>query len=167
MNTLIENRRSVRKYRPDKSVTREHLNQLMEAALLAPSACNSRPWEFIAVTKREVLDKIAEIHPNAKMAETATAAVIVVAIPQTGRPEGYFPQDCGAATQNILLEAVSMGLGACWCGVYPRDERIESFRKLFNIKEPKIPFNVIVIGVPDEKPDRKGFFEETKVAYIE
>jgi nitroreductase len=100
------------------------------------------------------------------MCATATAAIIVVAIPQTGNPVGYFPQDCGAATQNILLEAVSLGLGCCWCGVYPREERIASIRKLFNIEEPKIPFNVIAIGTPDESPERRGFFDETRVMYI-
>jgi len=168
MIEAIENRRSIRKFNPDKPVTKEQLNRLLEAAMLAPSACNSRPWEFIVVTKREVLDEIARIHPYAGMCATATAAIIVVAIPQTKNvPEGYFPQDCGAATQNILLEAASLGLGTCWCGVYPRDELIPSIRKLFNIREPKIPFNVIAIGIPAEAPQRRGFFEESKVTYIE
>jgi len=167
MNELIENRRSIRKYIPGKPVTREQLDRLLGAAMMAPSACNSRPWEFIAITKRETLDYIAEIHPYASMCKTASAAIIVVAVPQTGRPEGYFPQDCGAATQNILLEAVSMGLGTCWCGVYPRNERITSLREYFGIPENKIPFNVIAIGTPDEKPDRRGFFEAGRVRYIE
>jgi nitroreductase len=60
-----------------------------------------------------------------------------------------------------------MGLGTCWCGVYPRDERITSIRELFNIREPKIPFNVIAIGTPAEVPERRGFFEVSKVTYIE
>ena len=167
MSQLIKERRSIRKYQVGKPVTREQLERLLEAAMMAPSACNSRPWEFIAITKRDLLDEIARIHPYAKMSSTATAAIVVVAIPQDGRPEGYFPQDCGAATQNILLEAASMGLGTCWCGVYPKDDRVASLRKLFNIAEPKIPFNVIAIGHPDEAPERKGFFEKDKVTYID
>ena len=166
MNKIIEKRQSIRKFHTDKPVTREQLDQLLEAAMFAPSACNSRPWEFIAITKRETLDEIARVHPYATMCATATAAIIVVAIPQTDRPAGYYPQDCAAATQNILLEAASLGLGTCWCGVYPREERVAAFRKLFNIKEPKIPFNVIAIGTPAENPNRKGFFEESKVIYI-
>ena len=99
---------------------------------------------------------------------TATAAIVVVAIPQTGEgPVGYFPQDCAAATQNILLEAVSMGLGTCWCGVYPREARIASIRELLKIPEPKIPFNVIAVGTPDQTPDRRGFFEGSKVNYVD
>jgi len=167
MNQLIENRRSVRKFQADKPVTREQLNRLLEAAMFAPSACNSRQWEFIAITKRETLNEIANVHPYAKMCETATAAIIVVAIPQAGMPGDYFPQDCGAATQNILLEAVSMGLGTCWCGVYPKEQLITSIRNLFNIPETKIPFNVIAIGIPDESPVKRGFFEENKVTYID
>ena len=166
MNELIENRRSIRKFQNDKPVTKEQIDRLLGAAMMAPSACNSRPWEFIAVTKRETLDEIARIHPYAGMCATATAAIIIIAIPQSGKPAGYFPQDCGAATQNILLEAVSLGLGTCWCGVYPKDERISSIRQLFGIAEPKFPFCVIAIGTPDEEPKRRGFFDETRVTYI-
>jgi len=167
MSELIKKRRSVRKFIAGKQITKEQINQLLEAAMLSPSACNSRPWEFIAVTKKDVLNEIAAVHPYAQMCKTASAAIIVVAIPQEGNPEGYFPQDCGAATENILLEAVSLGLGTCWCGVYPKEERITSIRKLFKIDDYKIPFNVIAVGYPDEAPNSRGFFEESKVTYID
>jgi nitroreductase len=167
MNELLEKRRSVRKYQTGKPVTKEQLKQLLGAAMIAPSACNSRPWEFIAVTNRTILNKIMEIHPYTKMLQTAAAAIVVVAIPQSGVPEGFYPQDCAAATENILLEAVSMGLGTCWCGVYPNEDRVSSFRKLFNFFFPKIPFNVIAVGVPDENPNKKGGYEEAKVSFIE
>ena len=165
MNGIIQKRRSIRKYKSDIAVTREQLDRLLEAAMLAPSACNSRPWEFVAVTRRETLNEIARVHPFAKMCETATAAIVVVALPQTGRPEGYFPQDCAAATQNILLEATSMGLGTCWCGVYPK--RSAAIGTLLDIRKPKIPFNVIAVGVPDEEPAQRGFFDAAKVTYLE
>ena len=166
MNELIEKRRSIRKYQSGKAVTKEQLKQLLGAAMMAPSARNSRPWEFIAVTDRKILDEITNIHPYAKMLSTASAAIIVVAVPQTEISDDYSPQDCAAATENILLEAVSMGLGACWCGVFPKKERIAPLRKLLNISEPKIPFNVIAVGVPGENPEQKGFYEETKVSFI-
>jgi len=167
MHELIEKRRSIRKYRSDKPVTKEQIKRLLEAAMFAPSACNSRPWEFIAITKRETLDEIARVHPFAAMCATATAAIVVVAVPQKGQPKGYFPQDCAAATQNILLEAASMGLGSCWCGVYPRNRTIAKIRALLRIPKPKIPFNVIALGTPDDNPVPRGFFEESKVTYIE
>ena len=165
MSDIIQKRRSIRKYKSDQTVTKEQLNRLLEAAMLAPSACNSRPWEFIVITRRETLDEIARIHPYAKMCETAAAAIVVIALPQTGRPEGYFPQDCAAATQNILLEATAMGLGTCWCGVYPK--RSAAIGTLLDVRKPKIPFNVIAVGIPDEEPAQRGFFDATKVTYIQ
>ncbi|MCL2762703.1 MAG: nitroreductase family protein [Treponema sp.] len=165
MNALIENRRSIRKFDIDVPVTKEQLDRLLGAAMVAPSACNTRPWEFIAITKREILDTIAQIHPHAAMCATATAAIVVIALPQADGP-AFFPQDCGAATQNILLEAVSMGFGTCWCGVFPNEERIPAIRELFSINEPKIPFCIIAIGAPAEAPERRGFFEASKVTYI-
>jgi len=167
MTESIATRRSIRKFHSTPPVMREQLDQLLHAAMLAPSACNTRPWEFIAVTKRETLDEIARVHPYAAMCATATAAIIVVALPQTEGPVGYFPEDCAAATQNILLEAVSMGLGACWCGVYPQEKHIAAIRALFDIREPKIPFNVIALGTPAESPPQRGFFEDAKVTYVE
>jgi len=167
MNELIEKRRSIRKYKTNKSVTREQLNTLLEAAMMAPSARNKRPWEFIAVTRREILDEIVRIHPYASMFATAQAAIIVVGIPQADIKVDSLPQDCGAATENILLQAVEMGLGTCWCGVYPREERIKEFRRLFSIPDGKVPFGVIAVGYPDEEPVKRGFFEELKVSYLD
>ena len=167
VSSVIESRRSIRKYKPDIPVTKDQLKRLIHAAMLAPSARNSRPWEFIAVTKREILDEIARIHPYTQMCLTAPAAIIVVAVPPDGVAEGFFAQDCGAATQNILLEAVSMGLGACWCGVYPLTERVKSLAKLLDVPAPKMPFNVIAVGVPDEAPAARGFYDESKITFIE
>jgi len=167
MHELIEKRRSIRKFKSGIPVTREQLNRLLGAAMLAPSAHNTRPWEFIAITRRETLDEIARVHPYARMCETASAAIVVVAIPQAEGPVGYFPQDCGAATQNILLEAVNLGLGACWCGIYPDEERTAEILQVFDIPRPKIPFCVIAIGTPDQAPNQRGFFDESKVTYVE
>ncbi|MCL2578566.1 MAG: nitroreductase family protein [Oscillospiraceae bacterium] len=166
MNNAIKARRSIRKFDPGVPVTTDQLKQLLEAAMLAPSAHNARPWEFIAVTNREMLDKIPQIHPFAKMCQTATAAIIVVAAPQTEISEQFFPQDCAAAVQNILLEAVELGLGTCWCGVYPRERRMADIGKLFGIAPPKIPFAIIAVGLPDESPAQRGFYEESKVTFI-
>jgi len=166
MNELIEKRRSIRKYQSDKPVSTEQLKSIIGAGMMAPSAHNSRQWEFIAITKREILDEIAEIHPYGKMCKTATAAIVIVAVPQTGKAAVFFPQDCAAAAQNILLETVSRELGACWCAVYPSDELIAHFRRIFSISEPKIPFCVIALGTPDESPRPRGFVDESKISYV-
>jgi len=168
MTEVIQKRRSIRKYQTDKPVSKEQLNQLMEAAMLAPSACNTRPWEFIAITNRNILKELANIHRYAKMFNTAMAAIVVVGIPQVNEvARDFFPQDCGAATQNILLEACAMGLGTCWCGVYPKEDIMASVSTLLGIVEPKVPFNLIAIGVPDESPACRGYFDESKVTFME
>ena len=165
----IRARRSIRKFVPGAEVTDEQLKALLEAAMVSPSACNSRPWEFIVVRNREILDKIREIHPYTGMLETASLAIVILALPYTQvRPidSGYFPQDCGAATQNILIEAVAQGLGACWCGVYPKETRMAEIGSVLELERGDVPFCVIAVGVPDESPEPRGSYDEGKVRYI-
>ena len=161
----IRTRRSIRKYVPGAEVTQAQIDSLLEAAMMAPSAINLRPWEFIVVRDRAILKSIMEIHEYAKMLETASLAIIVVGLPRN-TPDGleFYPQDCGAATQNILLQAVAMGLGTCWCAVYPNEKRVAQFKELLGIDA--IPYNVIAVGVPDEQPDARGFFEPGKTKYV-
>ena len=135
--------------------------------MLAPSACNTRPWEFIVIKNREVLEKIRKVHPYTGMLETASLAIIMCALPETQTEpvmSGYYPQDCGAATQNILIQAVELGLGTCWCGVYPKEDRIAEIKNILGTE--KLPFNIIAVGVPDENPDSRGRYDESKVTYI-
>ena len=166
----IAKRRSIRKFKAGAAVTDEQIKLILEAGMLSPSACNTRPWEFIVVKDRKILDEIRAAHPYTGMLETASLAVIIVALPESqddvrnGLPSGFYPQDCGACTQNILLQAVELGLGACWCGVYPKEERIAEIRGILGTE--KLPFNVIAIGVPDEEPAPRGGYEESKVTWI-
>jgi len=166
----IKNRRSIRKYKVGAEVTDEQIKIMLEAAMMAPSACNSRPWEFIVIKDRGILDQIRSVHPNTAMLETASIAIIVVALPEVQEairdalPKGYYPQDCGAATQNILLAATALGLGTCWCGVYPKQNRVPEIQKVLNTT--KLPFCVIAVGVPDESPAARGFYDESRVTYM-
>ena len=165
----IRKRRSIRKYVAGAEVTDEQLHAILEAAMVAPSACNSRPWEFIVVKDRAKLDKIREIHPYTGMLETASLAIVVLALPHTQvKPIdiGYWPQDCGATVQNILIEAVAQGLGACWCGVYPKETRIGEIKSILELGNDEVPFCVIAVGVPDENPDPRGAYDEGKVRYM-
>ena len=167
MNTIetIAARRSIRKYVKGAKVTDEQVKTLLECAMQAPSACNTRPWEFIVVRDRLVLSRIMEAHKYTGMLATADLAIIICALPgtQSGIASNFFPQDCGAATENILLAAASLGLGACWCGVYPGEERIEAVRGILEVPEEAVPFCVIAVGVPDETPAARGGYEESKV----
>jgi len=168
----IQTRRSTRKFK-DTPVTKEQVRLLLEAAMLAPSACNTRPWRFIAITNREMLDKLVSIHNHGKMLKTAQLAIVVVALPKVqenvndGLPNGFYPQDCGAATENILIQAEYMGFGSCWCGIYPRKATLAAFYDALDIPKDEVPFCIIAIGEKDEFPKPRGKYEEDKVTWVE
>jgi len=168
---VIKKRRSIRRYDPNGIVTDEQIKVLLEAAMLAPSAVNSRPWEFIVIRNREKLNAITEFHPYTQMLKTAQVAIIVTADPNALRGtkiDGYemWQHDCGAATQNILLQAASMDLGTCWCGIHPSVERMNQTRVLFDISEDRVPFCVIAVGKPAEDFGSRGFYDEKKVCWV-
>jgi len=104
----ITSRTSVREY-TNKPVPRELLEKLVDSGRMAPSALAVEPWEFVVITDREKIDKIASIAPNGKFLKLAQAAIIVICADTK-----YFIEDGCAATENILLQAVDLGLGACW-----------------------------------------------------
>lgn len=150
---FIYSRRSVRKYQ-DKEIPAEIVDDLLRAAMAAPSAVAKDPWHFIVVRKREVLNKIAEILPHGQMLRHAATGIIVCGDINRAhdRKESYMLQDLSAATENILLAATALGLGSCWLGVHPRQERIDGLRNLFNLPEGIIPMCGIALGWPAEQP---------------
>lgn len=166
VSDAILKRRSIRKYKPGYEIPDEDLKKILNAAMHAPSACNSRAWEFVVIKSDEAKKRVLKIHPYAKHLADASLAILVCARPdlQQGVAEGFFPQDCGAAVENILLESFELGYGSCWCGIYPREERTELFKKEFNLSS--LPFALIVIGKADEEPAEKGFYDESKVTVI-
>lgn len=162
----IRARRSIRKYQKGAVIPQKDREQILEAAMMAPSARNTRPWEFIVVQKEEILEKIMEVQPYTQMLKTASEAIVVCGRPdlQEGKCAPYWPQDCGAAAQNILLQAKELGYGTCWCGLYPDEERVAKLRKILNTSA--VPLCVIALGVPAEEPGARGYFEPEKVTYL-
>lgn len=155
----IFNRKSVRVYAPG-TVSEEQLMTLIKAGMAAPSAVDKRPWEFILVTDRAVLKKMADAMPYAKMAAQAPAAIVVCGDTDKqygGRSASYWQMDCSAATENLLLAAESMGLGAVWTSVYPEEDRMVAMRAILGIPAHVIPLNLIPVGIPTgrEKPKDK------------
>lgn len=168
MNTLeaIKSRRSIRKYKTDVKVPREHVVQLLEAAMMAPSACNTRPWEFVVVESQEVKEQIMGAMPYTQMLRTAPVAIVVCGRPQVQELvcRGFWPQDCGAAVENILLAAKELGYGTCWCGCYPLERRVEDMKRILDVAS--VPFAVVAIGEADEAPEARGFLDESRVKYL-
>ena len=162
---VIQKRRSIRKFKTDMEISQEQIDLILEAAMMAPSANNARPWEFIVVRDRDRICDISSIHPDISIAKEASLIIVICGLPIAGEEsELYFPQDCAVATQNLLLQATELGLGSCWCGIYPQDEKVLGLSDVLGLVN--IPFNVITIGVPDENPSARGFYEESKVRYM-
>jgi len=152
-------RRSIRKY-TDKDVSDEDIRTILKAAMYAPSAGNQQPWHFIVIRDRAILDKVPEVHPYSKMIQNAPVAILVCGDTSAEKYPGYWVQDCSAATENLLLAAHGLGLGAVWLGVYPRGERVEGISSLFGLPEKILPLALIPIGHPDEsKPDPNRYNE--------
>jgi nitroreductase len=152
----ILTRRSIRRYRSEP-VPEGIIRQVIEAAMYAPSAVNRQPWHFIVTSNRQLLERIPEIHPHASFVKNASHAILVCGDEELQHDTGYYLLDCGAATQNMLLAAHMKGLGACWIGIHPRPQRIESFSRLFGLPDHVKPFSLVSLGYPAEEkqqPDR-------------
>ena len=147
MKEIFE-RRSVRAYTEEK-VSGADMERLLRAAMQAPSAGNQQPWEFIVVEERQMLDTLSTKSPYAGMLKTAPACLVLVARSKGIRHPAFWEQDMSAATQNILLEAVHLNLGAVWLGVHPDMEREAEIRALFPaMPEDRRVFCMIAIGHP-------------------
>jgi|GEM_PF-35661 len=150
-------RRSIRKY-TSQSVPAEIIEYLLEAAQSAPSAGNESPWHFIVINSKSLLVKISEISPFASALKEAPVAVAVCCDLNLDERKGFWVQDCSAATENLLIGAKTKGLGSVWLGVYPRQERVDAFKKLFWLPENIVPFSVVALGYPaEEKPYLKRY----------
>jgi nitroreductase len=161
MKEIFE-RRSIRKYTV-KDVSDESIEELLKAAMAAPSAGNQQPWDFIVVRDRMVLNEIPKFHQYAQMLKEAPVAIVVCGVLEREKHKGYWTQDCAAAIENILIEAQFLGLGAVWLGVYPREDRVAGLKKLLDIPESVIPIAVISIGHPAESKEASQRYDEKKI----
>ena len=161
----IRARRSIRKFKPGASIPRPDVEAMLEAAMMAPSARNLRPWEFFVVENPELKAQLRAAHPFASMLDTASLAIVVCGRPedQKGVVSGYWPLDCGAAVENLLLQAVALGYGACWCGCWP-SPRAAAIQEILNTQS--VPVALVAVGVPDESPAARGHYDPGKVTWL-
>lgn len=164
----IKTRTSVRQYQ-DKAVEQGKIEQLLRAGMAAPSAMDRRPWHFIVITSKGKLVELAKANPNAGFAKNAPLAIVVCgdmdkAIEGGGRD--FWIQDCSAATENILLAAHALGLGAVWTGTYPSKDRCSAVTKTLGLAANLIPLNTIVIGYPKADATPKDKWNADDVTYM-
>ena len=168
-NAAIENimtRTSIRQYK-DQPVEQEKVDILLKAAMAAPTAVNLQPWHFIVITDKPTIDLLSGRQP--------TNAPLLIAVcgdtDKTTMPDGktklpdFWVEDVSAATENLLLAAHALGLGAVWTGVYPAMERVAEVANVLNCPQNIVPMAVVRIGYPDEAPESKDKFKEENISY--
>lgn len=155
--TAIRTRRSVRSWTPEP-VSDSDLQTMLEAAMLAPSAANEQPWDFVVVRNADTLAKIGELNHYASFARNAPLGILVCYNKDKEKISGMGILDVAMSAQNLMLAARALGLGSVFTGIFPDGERIKGFQQLFGLPQSVIPIGFIVIGHPvDEQqtaPDR-------------
>lgn len=164
INTLeaIHTRRSIRAYQ-DKPIPEELVTEILRAAMAAPSACNQQSWEFIVITDADIREKIPTVSPFAQMVVGAPLAILVCGNLKVETAPGYWVIDCAAAIQNLLLAAHSLGLGAVWTGVYPREERVKGLAEMFDLPAHVMPHSLVVVGYPAQQPEHPDRFKPERI----
>ena len=157
----ILRRRSIRKY-TEQPVEPEKLDLLLQAGMAAPSAMNCKPWEFIVITEAE---KLAQFRKRLIFGDrNAPAAIVVCGNPSLSTNPAarlFWVQDCSAATENILIAAVGLGLGTVWIGVHPVGKFVKIVREIVSIPKSVTPLCIIYVGYPlEEKPPRTQYDQQ-------
>ena len=161
---LIFGRRSIRVYAPGE-IGETEIKQLLQAAMAAPSAVARDPWRFVVIRKRETLSDIAAALPNGGMLATAPLGIIVCGDLDAAhdRQLSYLLQDCSAAIENLLLCAHALGLGACWLGVHPREDRVRKLKEILSLPASVIPVAGVALGRPGEHKEPRTRFRNDHV----
>lgn len=158
----ILQRKSVRSYRSDMPVEKEKVENLLRAGMAAPSGKDKRPWEFIVVDERELLDSLAAHLPYAKMLTSAPMAIVVCG---DETKSDYWYLDCSAAAENMLLAAEAQGLGAVWTATYPYRERMEVVSRFLHTPLQVKSLCVIPVGYPMGGQEPKDKWDESRIHY--
>lgn len=163
----IMTRTSVRSYQ-DQPVEQKKIEQLLRAGMAAPSAVNKQPWHFVVVTDQAVRDQLGAANPYAGIVKKAPLAIVVCGDMNktlNGKAAEYWIQDCSAATENILIAANALGLGAVWTGTYPNEANCEAVAKALGLPKNLVPLNTIVIGYPKGETKPKDKWNPDNVSY--
>ncbi len=164
MNEIFT-RTSIRQF-DDRDVEPEKIEQLLRAAMQAPTAGNQQPWVFYVVKNQAVLEKLAEASPYAGCTKNAKTAIVI-----GYKSDVRFPElceiDCAIATENIWLEAESLGLGTVMLAVAPFEDRMKPVEAAVNMPEGIHAFAILPVGYPVKKADQKDRYDAEKVVYVE
>lgn len=169
-NPAIDNimtRVSVREFTGEK-ISDQQIDTLLRAAMAAPSAINKQPWAFIVVTDDELIAKLGEALPYSRCSNHPACAIIPcgdLSKAIEGEMSAFWINDVSAATENLLLAAHAMGLGAVWTGLHPDMNRAGMVQKMLGLPEHIIPLCVVPVGIPAEHPAVKDKYNTENIHY--
>lgn len=158
----ITSRRSIRKF-TSEPLSDEDIRQILECAMLAPSARNQQPWQFVLLRDQALREAASRTSPYTGMCANAPLVIVVCGDLEEEKAPGFWPQDCAAATQNLLLAARGKDIGAVWCGIHPVQEREEYLKKLLNLPEKVIPFALVCLGHTEMKFHKENRFKAERI----
>lgn len=163
----IMTRVSVRNFTGEK-ISDEQIETLLRAGMAAPSAINKQPWAFVVIKDEAILAKLGEALPYSRCSNKPAIAIIPCgdlskAIP--GEMAGFWINDVSSATENILLAAHAMGLGAVWTGLHPDMNRAKMVQEMLGMPEHIIPLCIVPVGIPAENPEIKDKFNTDNIHY--
>jgi nitroreductase len=156
---IIFSRRSIREY-TGQPVSEADITSLLQAGMAAPSAANRKPWHLVVVTDKRTLGAIAAAPPYSRTLGDAALAIVVCGDPSIS---DWWLQDCSAATENILIAAAGLGLGAVWLGCHARAEREQPIRQVLGIPEEIGLASVLSIGYPAEEKEPRTQYDPARV----
>lgn len=162
--TVIRERKSVRSF-TGEPISKDVIDKILHAAMAAPAAIHLLPWKFIVVTDKSTLQALADGLPFARMIVKAGTAIVVCAVPEEAamNSEAFAILDCTCASENILLAAEALDLGAVWTAVYPNKELMDFVRKELNIPQDVIPLNVIPVGYPTGEEETQDKYDTRNI----
>ena len=169
-NTAIQNimtRVSVRDFTGEK-ISADQIDTLLRAAMAAPSALNKQPWAFIVITDETLIAQLGEALPYSRCSNHPACAILPCGdLSKTieGEMAAFWINDVSAATENLLLAAHAMGLGAVWTGLHPDMTRVALVQEILGLPEHILPLCVVPVGVPAEQPAIKDKFLPENIHY--
>jgi nitroreductase len=158
----LRTRRSIRSFK-EGTVSDSVIKLILEAAMSAPSANNLRPWQFVSLTEKKLRLKVRDFHPHAEMLKHAPGAIAICGDSNIEKDLNYIALDCAAATENMLLAAHALGLGAVWIGIYPREDRMTHLSEILRLPKHIVPVSIVAFGYPAEKKAALNHYDESRI----
>jgi nitroreductase len=157
---LMYSRQRVRDF-SDAPVSDGQVEAMLKAAMAAPSVQDRRPWHFVVVRQRKMLDKLSKVHKYAYMLEKAPLAVAICGDQKVS--EKYWVEDGCVATQNLLLAAKVLGLGGVWISLYPKKKPQRAVRDLLDIPDHVGVLCILALGYPAKKEQVSTKYDPKRV----